>query len=65
MIFPLEEPRHNGAIAATQTAIAGIYGMNFIYMPELEMRYGYTVVLTIMLGSAIVLYRVFRRSGWL
>jgi magnesium transporter len=53
------------AIAATQTAIAGIYGMNFTYMPELGWRYGYPGVLAIMLVSAIVLYRMFRRSGWL
>src|SRR5262249_7214211 len=53
------------AIAATQTTIAGIYGMNFTYMPELQMRYAYPVVLVIMLASAVVLYRVFRRSGWL
>jgi magnesium transporter len=53
------------AIAATQTAIAGIYGMNFKYMPELQTRYGYPVVLTLMLGAAVVLYRMFRRSGWL
>ncbi|HEX6682666.1 MAG TPA: magnesium and cobalt transport protein CorA [Candidatus Limnocylindrales bacterium] len=53
------------AIAATQTAIAGIYGMNFRFMPELETRYGYPAVLTLMLVSAVVLYRMFRRSGWL
>jgi magnesium transporter len=53
------------AIAATQTTIAGIYGMNFTYMPELQMRYAYPAVLVIMLASAVVLYRVFRRSGWL
>jgi magnesium transporter len=53
------------AIAAVQTAVAGIYGMNFTYMPELQTRYGYPIVLLLMLGSAVVLYRVFRRSGWL
>jgi magnesium transporter len=53
------------AIAATQTAIAGIYGMNFTHMPELQMRYGYPAVLLVMLGAAVVLYRMFRRSGWL
>jgi magnesium transporter len=53
------------AIAATQTAIAGIYGMNFKFMPELEMQYGYPSVLLVMLVSAVVLYRMFRRSGWL
>src|SRR5262245_36074368 len=40
------------AIAASQTLIAGIYGMNFRYMPELEMRYGYPVVFGLMVLSA-------------
>jgi magnesium transporter len=53
------------AIAATQTAIAGIYGMNFTYMPELRMRYAYPIVLAVMLATAVALYRMFRRSGWL
>ena len=52
-------------IAAVQTAIVGIYGMNFDFMPELRMRYGYPVVLLMMLAAAAILYRVFRRSGWL
>lgn len=53
------------AIAAMQTAIAGIYGMNFSVMPELHWRYGYPLILLVMFGSAIALYRLFRRSGWL
>jgi magnesium transporter len=53
------------AMAAVQTAIAGIYGMNFTYMPELDWRYGYFGVLAVMALSALVLYRLFRRSGWL
>jgi magnesium transporter len=53
------------AIAAVQTTIAGIYGMNFHYMPELEWTYGYPGVLALMLASAAVLYRFFRRAGWL
>ena len=52
-------------IAAMQTAIAGIYGMNFKYMPETQWTFGYPVVLAVMLGSAVWLYRLFRRSGWL
>jgi magnesium transporter len=52
-------------IAAMQTAIAGVYGMNFDFMPELRMRYGYPVVLLVMLGSAVLLYRMFRRANWL
>jgi magnesium transporter len=53
------------AIAAAITAITGIYGMNFDIMPELRWQYGYPMVLVIMFGSAIGLYRMFRRSGWL
>ena len=53
------------AIAAAQTAIAGIEGMNFAFMPELRWKYGYPLILLLMFGSAIALYRLFRRSGWL
>jgi len=53
------------AIAASQTLIAGIYGMNFRFMPELHMKYGYPVVLALMVLLALGLYRRFRRSGWL
>jgi magnesium transporter len=53
------------AIAAVQTTIAGIYGMNFANMPELGWTYGYPGVLALMLGSVLVMYRLFRRSGWL
>jgi magnesium transporter len=62
------------AIAAVPTMIAGVYGMNFEYMPELsasvhvgsgEFRYGYFVVLLAMGGICVGLYRAFRRSGWL
>jgi magnesium transporter len=53
------------AIAAVQTAIAGIYGMNFEHMPELGWRYGYAAVLLAMAVAAVILYRLFRRSGWL
>ncbi len=62
------------AIAALPTMLAGIYGMNFEYMPELkwsidiggdEFHYGYFVVLLVMAGSCVTLYRAFRRSGWL
>ncbi|MEV0392867.1 magnesium/cobalt transporter CorA [Polymorphospora rubra] len=52
-------------IAAVWTAIAGIYGMNFAFMPELGWRYGYPIVLTVMVLSSVGLYRWFRRNGWL
>ena len=53
------------AIAAVPTMIAGIYGMNFQYMPELSQRYGYFVVLAAMGAICAVLYRGFKRNGWL
>ncbi|RLP93127.1 MULTISPECIES: magnesium/cobalt transporter CorA [unclassified Micromonospora] len=53
------------AIAAVWTSIAGVEGMNFDNMPELNMTYGYPVVLALMLGVSLALYRWFRRNGWL
>lgn len=53
------------AILAVPTAIAGIYGMNFDYMPELHWRYGYAMVWAIILGIIGVLYYRFKKSGWL
>jgi magnesium transporter len=62
------------AMAAVPTMIAGIYGMNFDFMPELqasinvggsEFKYGYFVALAVMAGTSVFLYRAFRRSGWL
>ena len=53
------------AIALAPTAIAGIYGMNFDFMPELTWRYGYFVVLGIIVTVCLSLYLLFRRSGWL
>jgi magnesium transporter len=53
------------AIAAVPTMIAGIYGMNFDFMPELRWRYGYLMILMLMAGVCLSMYRAFRRSGWL
>jgi magnesium transporter len=53
------------AIAAAGTLVAGIYGMNFVYMPELRWHYGYFYALGLMLLSSVVLYRSFKKSGWL
>lgn len=52
-------------IIAVPTAIAGIYGMNFEHMPELGWRYGYPLVLLLILGACLFLYRGFKRNGWL
>ncbi|TWD74720.1 magnesium transporter [Kribbella amoyensis] len=53
------------AILAAPTLIAGIYGMNFDNMPETRTRYGYFVVLLVMLGVCTLLYRLFKRNRWL
>ena len=53
------------AIAAVPTAIAGIFGMNFTYMPELEWRYGYFMALGLIFGTAGFLFWRFRRAGWI
>lgn len=53
------------AILAVPTMIAAIYGMNFDHMPELHWRFGYLTVLVAILIACGVLYRRFRKSGWL
>lgn len=47
------------------TFIVGIYGMNFRYMPELEMTIGYPAVLLLMGVITLVIYLWFRKKGWL
>jgi magnesium transporter len=53
------------AIIAVPTMIAGIYGMNFEHMPELQWELGYPAVLLVILVVCGLLYRRFRRAGWL
>jgi magnesium transporter len=53
------------AILAVPTAVAGIYGMNFKYMPELEWSLGYPGALLLMLAICGTLYYCFRRAAWL
>jgi magnesium transporter len=53
------------AIAAVPTMIAGIYGMNFENLPELRWDFGYPMVLGLMAVCCGLLYRNFRKSGWL
>jgi len=53
------------AIFAVMTAWAGLWGMNFKFMPELEWRYGYPMALTVMFSSCYLLYRRFRKTGWI
>jgi magnesium transporter len=53
------------AIAAVPTAICAIYGMNFDHMPELHWTFGYPAVMVLILLICFVLYRQFKRVGWL
>ncbi|RJL31993.1 magnesium/cobalt transporter CorA [Bailinhaonella thermotolerans] len=53
------------AIIAVPTMVAGIYGMNFDHMPETKWTFGYPMVLGIMIVACALLYRGFRRNGWL
>ena len=53
------------AIAVVPTMIAGIYGMNFEHMPELDWSFGYPLALALMLVICALLYRNFKRVGWL
>jgi magnesium transporter len=53
------------AIIGIPTMVAGIYGMNFKTIPELEWRYGYPFVLAVTAGLCTLLFLRFKKSGWL
>ncbi|QRX94147.1 magnesium and cobalt transport protein CorA [Streptomyces noursei] len=53
------------AIFAVPTMIAGIYGMNFTYMPELHWRYGYPAMMLVTVTICLGIHRGFKRNGWL
>ncbi|MFJ6389696.1 magnesium/cobalt transporter CorA [Streptomyces sp. NPDC091972] len=53
------------AMAAIPTMIAGIYGMNFEHMPELHWVWAYPAVIALMGVLEVLLYRTFKRRGWL
>lgn len=53
------------AIFGMMTTLAGIWGMNFEFMPELKLTWGYPVALLLMAIIGILLYRRFRKVGWL
>ena len=53
------------AIFAVLTAFAGLWGMNFKHMPELDWRFGYPAALTLMAVVCGSLYRRFKKAGWL
>jgi magnesium transporter len=53
------------AVLAVPTMVAGIYGMNFHNMPELRWTFGYPLILSIVAVLCLLLYRRFKKSGWL
>lgn len=53
------------AIAFAPSLIAGIYGMNFTHMPELEWPLGYPIAVGLMVLAAVLLYVVFKKRNWL
>jgi magnesium transporter len=52
-------------IFAVATAFAGVWGMNFKAMPELQWEYGYPVALLVISSACVFLYSRFKRAGWL
>ncbi|MBL3668158.1 magnesium/cobalt transporter CorA [Streptomyces sp. M2CJ-2] len=53
------------AMAAVPTMLAGIYGMNFEHMPELRWEWSYPVIILVMAALEVLLYRLFKRRGWM
>ena len=53
------------AIFIPLTFLAGLYGMNFKYMPELESAWGYPVILVLMLLVVVTMLTYFRRKRWI
>jgi magnesium transporter len=53
------------ALASVPTMVAGIYGMNFDTMPELRWKFGYPLVLGSLALVTLILFRKFKKSGWL
>jgi magnesium transporter len=53
------------ALASVPTMVAGIYGMNFDVMPELRWKFGYPIVVGSLVLVTAILYRKFKKSGWL
>jgi magnesium transporter len=53
------------AMAAVPTLLAGVWGMNFEHMPELDETWGYPAAVALMLVLVAGLYRYFRRQGWI
>ncbi|HZE11612.1 MAG TPA: magnesium and cobalt transport protein CorA, partial [Burkholderiales bacterium] len=54
-----------GALIAVPTFIASVYGMNFVYMPELKWAFGYPMAIGMMTAINTYLWFRFRKAGWL
>lgn len=54
-----------GAVFLLPTVLAGIWGMNFVNMPEIDWVFGYPVALAIMVAGSIILHWRLRKAGWL
>jgi magnesium transporter len=52
-------------ILMSMSLITGIYGMNFVHMPELNWRYGFTIVIGAMISVGLLLVAFFRKKHWL
>lgn len=53
------------AIVAIPTMVAGFYGMNFQFIPNVQWHYGFYMVIIFTIAACILVYYFFRRSGWL
>ncbi len=53
------------ALVVVPTLVAGIYGMNFTHMPELDWRFGYAYALLLMATAVSLLWWFFKKSNWL
>ncbi|WP_328537699.1 magnesium and cobalt transport protein CorA [Streptomyces sp. NBC_00344] len=53
------------SIVAVPTMVCGVYGMNFDHMPETHWQYGYELTVLVIATACLLLYRGFRRNGWL
>ena len=47
------------------TFIVGVYGMNFVNMPELKFKYGYYIIWGFMIGIGIFMYKYFKNKKWI
>jgi magnesium transporter len=53
------------AVAAVPTVVGAVYGMNFEHMPELDWQYGYPLVMAVTAVICFLLYRRFKKAGWI